>query len=945
MPVSRVFLDWNHPILPQTAGYLRSRFATDQEWDLQKVILVVPTARAGHRLLEILVADAEKESLRLIPPTILTLRDLPEKLYTPKRPFAEPLTQQFAWVKALRTLPNHQRSRLMRRLPDALLLGWLAFASMLSDLHRELVANKLSIADVLEQIAQQEEPHELARWELLKTVEDAYLKILDDLGLWDRQTARFVAIQQEEFTTNAPIILAGILDLNEAHRAILSQVADQVTTLIAAPKSRTDWFDEFGDLLTPRWQKAVIDGIFEKTHVVDGPDDQALAVCLAMQEWNRAYPADDITVGVPDRRIAPAIEQRLGECGVAVHNGLGQPLRNMGPARMLSAAADLLESFWFRDFANLARHPQVELWLEHQGVPAQWLLDLDRYCSTHFPAQLGDANPANRSKAWPTRRYPQALGDAIHAVDQLLKPLRRRAQSITKWVKPMREILLAIYNIRPLVRSDEQDRKTLTTCEIIQDVLATIEDLPASLAPDVEGAEALRLVLREVEGQLVINPPSDNQVSLAGWLELPWDDAPALILTGMNEGVVPNSQSADAFLPNSLRRQMNLDDNDRRLARDAYALSLIAASRRELRLILGRRTVENDPLTPSRLLFACENQELPVRVQTLFAAPKSLTHRVRIVEGLIPGGNRAMFPIPKPEPLPEPVTSMRVTEFSAFLDCPYRYYLAYQLRLQSPQPSAEELPPNAFGDVIHDVLEEFGQNPDMNRKTDPNLLFDYLSDTLNKQTLNKFGRQPLPAVRIQIELARLRLQGFAHWQAGWAKQGWEIQFAEVAVEGESAHLIVDEEPMYLRGRLDRIDVREHKGRLEISILDYKTSDSGDPPEKKHRDSQGNWTDLQLPLYRHLVRAVKGLPDSDELHLGYIVLPKRTADIGERLADWTEDDLMEADEVAEEVVRCVRREAFSEPNPNPKYQGDFSAICQADLFGTSMQQSEEDSSSE
>ncbi len=503
MPISRVFLDWKRPALPVTAAYLRERYGEGTKLDLRNVLVVLPTAEAGRRALELLVDDAEARRWRLVPPEILTLRALPERLYTPKRPFADPLAQQFAWIQALKTLRGRERSRLMRRLPDATLTGWLAFAAMLSQLHRELVANNLDFADVAEQIQTLGEPHEIARWDLLKDVEVAYLRILDDLGLWDRQTARLVAIQEREFAADKDIVLAGLVDLNASHRAMLSQVAERVTALVVAPSSRAEWFDEFGGLIAARWQNAAIEAIYEKTEVVDGPDDQALAVCCALSAWNERFSADQITVGVPDRRIAPAIEERLGECGLSVHSSLGRPLLHTAPARVLSAAADLVESAWFRDFANLARHPAVELWLAHQDVPADWLLELDEYCSTHFPARLDDGGSLKKRRWRTSPRFP-ALARAVQAVEKLLKPLEGRKQAVTAWVRPIREVLLDLFGIRPLDRNDPQDRRALKACELIQERLAVIEDLPPALAPPVTGAEALRLVLREARGAVGI---------------------------------------------------------------------------------------------------------------------------------------------------------------------------------------------------------------------------------------------------------------------------------------------------------------------------------------------------------------------------------------------------------------------------------------------------------
>ena len=106
---------------------------------------------------------------------------------------------------------------------------------------------------------------------------------------------------------------------------------------------------------------------------------------------------------------------------------------------------------------------------------------------------------------------------------------------------------------------------------------------------------------------------------MLGWLELPLDDAAGLIVTGVNEGLVPSVGSADLFLPDRLRGALGLEDNDRRYARDNYALNLLAASRR-LKLIAGRRGLDGEPLVPSRLLFACEEIEMAERAREYFVA-------------------------------------------------------------------------------------------------------------------------------------------------------------------------------------------------------------------------------------------------------------------------------------------------------------------------------------
>ena len=54
-----------------------------------------------------------------------------------------------------------------------------------------------------------------------------YLRLLDDLQLWDRQTARLYAIDYSLCRTDKEILLIGTTDMNVAMRLMLDQVADK----------------------------------------------------------------------------------------------------------------------------------------------------------------------------------------------------------------------------------------------------------------------------------------------------------------------------------------------------------------------------------------------------------------------------------------------------------------------------------------------------------------------------------------------------------------------------------------------------------------------------------------------------------------------------------------------------------------------------------------------
>lgn len=342
-------------------------------------------------------------------------------------------------------------------------------------------------------------------------------------------------------------------------------------------------------------------------------------------------------------------------------------------------------------------------------------------------------------------------------------------------------------------------------------------------------------------------------------------------------------------------------------------------------MIAGRTSPEGSPLAPSRLLFACDDETVARRALGYFG-DRPGAPAVILPGSLRPGQTRSALQPPQPPPLEDAISSMRVTEFRDYLACPYRYYLKHRLGLAALADSGAELDAAAFGSLAHDVLADFGES-ELAASTSADEIRLLLDELLNRRVRQEYGKQPLPAVHVQIAQLRHRLASLARWQADWAGKGWRIVHVEKDLAASEVSLTVDGLPLGLRGRIDRIDFNEATG--EWAILDYKTSESGKKPEQTHQKG-GEWIDLQLPLYLHLASA---LELEGPIQLGYIVLPKDVTRIAALIADWSEEDLEAADGVAEEVVRRVRRGEFWPPKtPPPPFSEEFAAICQDGQFG-------------
>jgi hypothetical protein len=363
--------------------------------------------------------------------------------------------------------------------------------------------------------------------------------------------------------------------------------------------------------------------------------------------------------------------------------------------------------------------------------------------------------------------------------------------------------------------------------------------------------------------------------------------------------------------------------NARRYARDAYATTLLC-QRPHCHFVVARRDVNKDPLQPSRLLFACEEDRMIARAGRLFSEKKAAPKSAKLLLGAAPL-TRSTFKPPKPEPPATLPQQISVTDFKLYLASPYRYYLRRIKKLQAVDDSARELDAMSFGTLVHGVLGAFGRDTRVRNTVKAKTILQFLMDELARLVQQQFGgARGRPALRLQLELARRGLHAFAERQVALVEQGWRIVYAEPETrEKLEAPFLVDGEPISLIGRMDRIDLHEGDGVLRI--LDYKTSAGGAKPERTHY-SNNRWVDLQLPLYRHLwPKALVKTPKVLRTELGYFNLPKRMQDTGVAVAPWSDEQLEGADDVARQVIRDIRAGAFDKPGATPD-DDEYASIC-------------------
>ncbi len=904
------FLGWDRPFLASVAAWLQDHFGGD----LSGVLVALPGGRATRRLQDRL---AELLPGAALPPEVLTAGVLSDRLLRLERPAAGRLPRTLAWAQALRAMPPTALAPLFPHPPGAGdAEAWLALGGRLRSLHGELAAEGLGFAAVRDRLDGAGGAAEQARWEALAAVQERYRAALGEAGLADPHEARLEAAAAGRVAPPRAVVLAGVTDRSVLLLRCLEAAGAPVHALVFAPRQHAGWFDAWGFARAEPWQdpRARLPLAQSCWKVVGPPREQAEAAVRAVHAWGSRFAPEDISLGLGQDELAPALAQAFGSRGVPCRHAAGRPLARTRPARLLQAAAAFLEDDRFASFAALARHPDLGPRLVHHGRDGSLIEDLDRYAEEHLPAHVRLPLPGTGEREDTVRAALDTLRDQLGSLTGPPRPL-------PEWSGPVAEWLDVLYGEQRFLPDEEEARGTAAALERLGQLLQAWRELPPSLALQhpLSAAAALRLLVRELESAAVPPPPDDAALEMLGWLELAHDDAPALVLTGFQEGAVPQAPPRDPFLSAPLRQQLGLPGDAERLARDAVALSAILASREEVCLVSGRRSVDGEPLLPSRLAFLCEDEELPARVADAF----------RELDGAAPSAEdelAAAVELPRRD-APVVLDEIPVTAFRAWLDSPYLYYLERLLRLRSRDDSALELDPLQFGVLAHGVLEAFGRG-EQRHAPDEGAVRRELDRLLDRDVAERFGDAPLPAVRLQVEQLRHRLHRFAAWQADQVRQGWRI--AKVEHPFSRADVLEPADgPVTLVGKVDRID-RHVNGRWRL--LDYKTGDAVPDPEKAHRKKDA-WTDLQLPLYAWLA-AGELEPElaPEQIQLGYVALSGDPAAEVLALAPWNGQLLDEARDRAGAVVDEIRAGGFFVPPAQAPRDPLFAAICDRGLGG-------------
>jgi len=935
MPIERYFLDWDAPVTAKAREFLLPQQLSGPV-DLEKELIVVPTRQAGRRLREALAMHCAKQNAALLSPRVVTPTFF---LFSESEPanVANQTEVAAVWADVFLRADLSEYSNFFPTRTQEQNFTWaMHTGEMMQKLRETLVDGGYCIVDVYRDFGNILE--ELERWQDMAKLETAYLARLKELGIQDPCELMIKRAESPVLPEGVErIIIAAVPDPTPRMLCALEHLSTlaSIVILIHAPESLADCFDNWGRPVAEKWNDTRIDIPDAERNIIltSSPVLQSRKVREIMAEEAGNLGPGDIAIGVPDSGVTTYLAAELADRGMTTFDPAGKSAGEHPLYHFLDAFRALVNEGTYAAFSAFLRHADVLNYLEIKlNISARWLLEeLDNFQNQYMP--LGIQDITRRFPHEPTAGRTERLEFAN--LEKAVTFIRNQVNSFTNddFDSAVRSLLQTIYEVRMVNPNNPGDEEFITVAQLMDSILHELASETIGIL-GIEKKYALELLLQRLKAQHYYLERKGAIIDLEGWLELPWNDAPFLIVTGMNDGFVPDGRLSDVFLPDSLRRQLGLRHDMDRIARDAYLMQGLIESRQgdgRVCFMVSKTSSTGDPLKPSRLLFRCSDVELPQRARQLFGdTDDTQDNYPPTISFLLEASPPADVPAGMLD-----LKRMSVTRFKDYLACPFRFYLKHVLGMESLDDEKGEMDSLDFGSLVHEVLQKMVRSDEMRRCGNALELRTFLCAEAERWVTKRFGKSPPLQIKIQLDAAQQRLRAAAQVQADLVREGWEIVDSETKIESALAGMLIS-------GKVDRIDRHRETGR--IRILDYKTSDKAQRPKEAHLgsasedtvdymkiDTNGKvkrWTDLQLPLYRML------LPEKEiflsPIELGYFNLPKAVNDTGVVIWEDFNDELLEsARSCAESVVKDIQNLKFWPPASKVQFD-DFESLFPDDI---------------
>lgn len=835
------FFGFSKPFLRQFTELLLEKYSSGNILNLSDLIICLPGQKSIRRLQEIIFETNPEISIIL--PSFCTPGELAEHLLGVRDFTLRKYQRINVWIKALNNLSGEDLSLLISN-QNKDYSAFLEMAKKLDRIYLELSGARKDFKDLLDVVSTKLSDDNLADWIILDKVLGEYKEQLKNHDLIDQHQYRLIGkVHQKK------VLLAGCIDLNQITKDILENV-DDLEVYVNSDEINQAGFDKFGCFVPDFWRTFKIENLDYKIL----SDEYMYPKYLISELENYSGDNQNLTIFNCNEALNGFIVEQAGLADVNLRANQGTSASSSSFGILISSVIRFYQEDTFSELGELIRHPIILNKLEKLGfILKEW----DRKQDLHIQLKVNDAS---------LELFKLAVNNSQSFFEDLIS-IDNNQESIIENIEKLEKIIGKISEL-------DQNHG-----ELFQGAISNLGDL---IGEDKISFYDFLQLFSAILSEVSQDPEQkENSIDLLGWLEMPLDDAEYAFLLACNDQYIPGDTNQDFYIPNSIRGSLGLPDSEYKLARDIALLSAKNHSSK-LKIAFSKKTMQGDPLLPSRILFAVQDPDLLELLKSFTSIDQIYTYHAKKEFDL--NINKSGYDLSANLP---PISKLSITSFKELLNNPLRFYFQKLQGLEELDDQKEELDSRDIGNILHTILESIVraeiENPKINLKE---VAFSITQNHLN----NLFKSNVNNNVFLQHDILYRHINSWLEWQIDWRKGGNTTIELEKKI---SFPISVENGVVQVTGRIDRIDF--NPVTKEYYIIDYKFKDS----ETSKVFYKEQWYDLQLPLYWMYAKSEFG---EQEIYPFHVKLGKENSKVTPLPNEYTSDKLQLGVDQVKEICR-------------------------------------------
>jgi hypothetical protein len=297
-----------------------------------------------------------------------------------------------------------------------------------------------------------------------------------------------------------------------------------------------------------------------------------------------------------------------------------------------------------------------------------------------------------------------------------------------------------------------------------------------------------------------------------GMLESRLLDFDTIILTSVNEGILPSGKTDNSYITYNLKKEYGLPTHTEKDAIYAYHFFRLLQRATNCHLIYDNDQTGFNKGEQSRFITYLQVFKQPQHQLT--SQQFSLSTQLKTKE---------LIDIKKTTEVIEELNKLALGGFSptaltTYILNPILFYKKYVLKVKEEQPFDDVINHKDFGTLVHNTVEDLYEHSGI-LDTEKLTLFRKRTDKLLKHKFDEIyakGAYKSGANRIQLEIARAYLMKFYDYEILDLKKA-KTQIISIE-EPVSTVLKTSKHKVLLKGKIDRVD----KHGEDLRIIDLKT---------------------------------------------------------------------------------------------------------------------------